>query len=195
MQGDYLPASAVYCAAALVPASAHNISPSIRWSRGPKETRSYVLTMTDLDVPKDLSLMNKPGTTISPDAPRVPFIHWVLIDIPPTIRQLPRGAGSDGFIAGGRPVGRTRYGVTGSNVYSFFYPPGSPLAGTRGGYDGPCPPRNDTIPHRYVTRIFALDIPTLGLEGVFSGESALERMQGHVLATGSAQALSAGIAQ
>ena len=41
-----------------------DVSPKVSWSAGPEGTRSYVLTMTDPDVPKDMSLINKPGATI-----------------------------------------------------------------------------------------------------------------------------------
>jgi len=44
------------------------------------------------------------------------------------------------------------------------------------------------MPHRYVTRVYALDIPSLGLSGLFFGEDALRAMQGHVLAVGEAKA-------
>jgi Raf kinase inhibitor-like YbhB/YbcL family protein len=168
--------------------SEYDISPSVSWSRGPPATRSYALIMTDLDVPKDLSLINKPGVTISADTPRVPFIHWVLIDIPPSITALKRGAEGDGFVPKGKPIGPTPHGLRGANVYSHFYPANSDLAGTRGGYDGPCPPNNDVVPHRYVTRVYALDVPTLGLHGLFFGEEALSAMQGHLLAVGESEA-------
>jgi Raf kinase inhibitor-like YbhB/YbcL family protein len=183
-----LPVSAAYCPPTNMEPTTYNISPAVSWSRGPAGTRSYVLLMTDLDVPKDLSLINKPGVTISKDTPRVPFIHWVLVDIPPSITRLRKGAESDGFIAKGNPLGPTAHGVRGANVYTFFYKKDSPLAGPRGGYDGPCPPHNDTIPHRYVTRVYALDVASLNLSGLFFGEDALKAMQGHVLAMGSADA-------
>jgi Raf kinase inhibitor-like YbhB/YbcL family protein len=183
-----LPASAAYCPPTPMDPAHYNISPSVSWSRGPRATRSYALIMTDLDVPKDLSLINKPGVTISADTPRVPFIHWVLIDIPPSITALQRGAEGAGFVAKGKPIGPTDHGLRGANVYSHFYPESSELAGTRGGYDGPCPPHNDTVPHRYVTRVYALDVPTLHLSGLFFGEDALRAMQGHVLAAGEADA-------
>jgi Raf kinase inhibitor-like YbhB/YbcL family protein len=183
-----LPASAAYCPPTQMDPAEYNISPSVSWSRGPPATRSYALIMTDLDVPKDLSLINKPGVTISADTPRVPFIHWVLIDIPPSITSLERGVEGNGFIPKGKPIGPTSHGLRGANVYSHFYPAGSELAGTRGGYDGPCPPNNDTVPHRYVTRVYALDVADLGLRGLFFGEDALTAMQGHVLAEGESEA-------
>ena len=186
--GGRLPVSAAYCPPTKMDPAEYNISPSVSWSRGPAATRSYALIMTDLDVPQDLSLINKPGVTITPDTPRVPFIHWVLIDIPPSITSLRRGEESPGFVPKGKPVGPTDHGVRGGNVFTHFYPKDSELAGPRGGYDGPCPPHNDPMPHRYVTRVFALDVPSLGLSGLFFGEEALRAMQGHVLAEGAAEA-------
>jgi Raf kinase inhibitor-like YbhB/YbcL family protein len=186
--GGRLPLSSAYCTPNPLHPAEHNISPAVSWSAGPPGTRSYALIMTDLDVPKDLSRINKPGVTIGPDEPRVPFIHWVLVDIKPNITSLPKGADSTGFIPRGNRVGRTPLGVRGANVFSHFYPKGSPLHGIRGGYDGPCPPKNDTVPHRYVTHIYALDVPSLKLSGTFFGEEALRRMQGHILAVGQADA-------
>jgi phosphatidylethanolamine-binding protein (PEBP) family uncharacterized protein len=112
-----------------------------------------------------------------------------LIDIPPTITHLRRGEESAGFVPKGNPIGSTDHGLRGANVFSHYYPEDSPLAGVRGGYDGPCPPHNDVVAHRYVTRVYALDVPSLGLSGVFFGEDALHAMQGHVLAAGEAAAV------
>lgn len=183
-----LPMRAAYCPSVKLDPSEYNISPAVSWSQGPAGTRSYGLIMTDLDVPHDLSLINKPGVTISASTPRVPFIHWVLVDIPPSITHLREGEESAGFVLKGNPVGPTDHGLRGANVYTHFYPPDSGLAGPRGGYDGPCPPNNDPVAHRYVTRVYALDVATLGLSGLFFGEDALKAMQGHVLAMGEAGA-------
>jgi Raf kinase inhibitor-like YbhB/YbcL family protein len=183
-----LPVSAAYCPPAKMDPTLYNISPSVSWSRGPRGTRSYALIMTDLDVPKDLSLIDKPGVTITADTPRVPFIHWVLVDIPPTITRLRKGEESPGFVLKGNPIGPTDHGVRGANVYTHLYPSASELAGPRGGYDGPCPPHNDAMPHRYVVHVYALDVATLGLNGLFFGEDAERAMQGHVVASGEATA-------
>jgi Raf kinase inhibitor-like YbhB/YbcL family protein len=187
--GEKLPLSAAFCAPPSVAAADHNISPAISWSKGPSGVRSYVLIMTDLDVPRNMSLINKPGVTIVADAPRMPFIHWLLVDIPPSITHLAKGAESDGFVPKGNPVGPTDHGLRGANVYTNFYPKDSPLAGPHGGYDGPCPPANDLKIHRYVFSVYALDIKSLGLSGVFFGDAAQENMQGHILAQGEATAL------
>jgi Raf kinase inhibitor-like YbhB/YbcL family protein len=184
-----LPAAAAFCAPPSVPDAQHDISPAVSWSRGPPGTKSYALIMTDIDVPRDLAAINAPGVVIARAAPRMSFIHWVLVDIPPSITHLGEGEESGGAGRDQHALGRTDHGLRGANVYSGFYPKGSPLAGTRGGYDGPCPPRNDLKPHRYVTRVYALDLESLGMEGDFLGDAALSRMRGHVLASGDATAL------
>jgi phosphatidylethanolamine-binding protein (PEBP) family uncharacterized protein len=42
--------------------------------------------------------------------------------------------------------------------------------------------------HRYVTRVYALDVEHLGLEGAFFGEEVEAKMKGHILAVGEANA-------
>jgi phosphatidylethanolamine-binding protein (PEBP) family uncharacterized protein len=117
-----LPPSAAYCPPTKMDPAEYNISPSVAWSRGPRATRSYALIMTDLDVPKDLSLINKPGVTISADTPRVPFIHWVLVDIPPSITALKEGAEGDGFVPKGKPSGRRRMDCAAPTSFHTFIP-------------------------------------------------------------------------
>jgi hypothetical protein len=56
------------------------------------------------------------------------------------------------------------------------------MAGDYYGYDGPCPPWNDDLLHHYHFRVYALDVPTLGLAGKFTASAARDAMQGHVLA-------------
>jgi Raf kinase inhibitor-like YbhB/YbcL family protein len=184
-----LPLAAAFCAPPSLSDAEHDISPAVSWSPGPRGTKSYALIMTDLDVPRDLSTLNAPGVVIAKSAPRMSFIHWVLVDIPPGITHLAAGVESGGAGRDQHALGPTDHGVRGANVYSGFYPKGSPLAGTRGGYDGPCPPKNDLKSHRYLTRVYALDVETLGLKGDFFGDEALTRMKGHVLASGDATAL------
>ncbi|HWA23120.1 MAG TPA: YbhB/YbcL family Raf kinase inhibitor-like protein [Caulobacterales bacterium] len=188
--GRRLPVSAAFCAPPGVAPKDHNISPAVQWTPGPPGTQSYVLIMTDVDVPADLTLINRPGVILGEDTPRMSLVHWLLIDIPANITRLERGVESDGYRAPGLPVGKTSHGVRGANAYTYFFPKDSPLASVRGGYDGPCPPRNDTRPHRYITRIYALDIPTLGLEGVFFADEVERKLRDHVLAMGETEAIS-----
>jgi len=51
------------------------------------------------------------------------------------------------------------------------------------GYDGPCPPWNDSIVHHYVFTVYALDVAQLPLAGKFGGAEARKATEGHVLAS------------
>lgn len=175
--------SAAFCPPGI---GSKDVSPRVSWSAGPGGTRSYVLLMTDPDVPRDISLINKPGTTIAANAPRISVFHWVLADIPANIISIGEGAESEGLVLGGKPVGVTPHGLRGANVYTSFLAKTDGMAGTYGGYDGPCPPINDQRIHRYTLKVAALDVPTLGLSGPFTGEDVEKAMAGHILASGKA---------
>ncbi|AYM59949.1 YbhB/YbcL family Raf kinase inhibitor-like protein [Agrobacterium fabrum] len=163
-----------------------DVSPGVSWLAGPEGTRSYALLMIDPDVPQDFSLINKPGTTIPAEAPRISVFNWVLADIPAGIMSIGEGAESEGLVPGGKPVGVTPHGLRGANVYTSFLAKTDGMAGTYGGYDGPCPPINDQRIHHYTLKVFALDVPTLGLSGPFTGEDVKKSMAGHILASGEA---------
>lgn len=166
--------------------AAKDVSPGVTWSSGPPGTRSYALLMTDPDVPADLALINKAGVSIPQEAPRMRVFHWVLADIPLSVRTLAPGVESEGLVPGGKPIGATPHGLRGANVFTTFLAGVKDMAGTYGGYDGPCPPNNDQRTHRYAVRVVALDVATLGLSGPFTGEAVERAMTGHVLADGNA---------
>lgn len=89
------------------------------------------------------------------DADSFGFVHWLLWDIPASVHSLQEGAKPDGI-------------------------PGTNGLGDRA-YGGPCPP-GDGSSHTYVFRLFALDVPSLGLKAG-KGRDALEQaMRKHVLA-------------
>ena len=69
----------------------------------------------------------------------------------------------------------------GINDYTGWFAGDKDMAGNYFGYDGPCPPWNDAIPHRYVFTLFALDVARLDVGGVFTGTDARKAMAGHVL--------------
>jgi Raf kinase inhibitor-like YbhB/YbcL family protein len=175
--------SAAFCPPGI---GSKDVSPDVSWSAGPKGTRSYALLMTDPDVPRDFSLINRPGTMISEDAPRITVFHWVLADIPAGIMSIDEGAESNGLVPGGKPVGIAPYGLRGANVYTSFLAKTDGMAGTYGGYDGPCPPINDQRVHHYTLEVVALDVATLALSGPFTGEDVEKAMAGHILASGEA---------
>jgi Raf kinase inhibitor-like YbhB/YbcL family protein len=167
-------------------------SPGIRWSAGPPKTKSYALIMVDPDVTADLSLMNKPGVTITVDMPRQNIYHWILIDIPPTVLRLDPGVEGDGPTPGGKPIGPGPVGIRGTNDYwpLFNKNPNMPpnMKGPYGGFDGACPPLNDEKVHNYKFQVFALDVPSLNLSGQFFAPAVLKAMDGHILDQGEADA-------
>lgn len=166
-------------------ATSDNISPAIRWSNSPEGTASFAIICHDPDVPSSGEDVNQEGKTVPADLPRVNFFHWTLIDIPASLSALDEGVASQGITAGGKPVGNTPVGVTGKNSYTDWFAGDPDMGGVYGSYDGPCPPWNDSIVHRYYFTVFALDVASLGLTGEFSADDALAAMEGHILAQAS----------
>jgi len=120
-----------------------DLSPELRWTEPPAGTKTLALVVND------------------PDAPVGDWVHWVVYDLPPSLRGLPSGIARDGALAD--PKG-ARQGI---NDFG------------RIGWGGPCPPPGK--PHRYYFRIYALDVPAGLAPGATRSE--LERaMKGHVLA-------------
>jgi Raf kinase inhibitor-like YbhB/YbcL family protein len=161
-----------------------NKSPKITWSPGPAKTQSYAVIVVDTDVPSVATDVNKEGRTISSKLKRVRFYHWVLVDIPASATGLDAAADSDGVTAHGKAPGAAKAGLRGINDYTKWFASDDQMKGNYGGYDGPCPPWNDTRRHHYHFTVYALDVPTLGLSGTFGAPEALKAMKRHVVAKG-----------
>jgi Raf kinase inhibitor-like YbhB/YbcL family protein len=115
------------------------------------------------DMPPQLTWSGSPPGTKSfalimddPDAPNGTFTHWVLFDIPASHDGLPTGSRSDA-------VGKTGRNSSGAQAYM-----------------GPCPPSGT---HRYFFRLFALDVPSLGLEAGASRQQVEDAVAAHTLGT------------
>lgn len=164
-----------------------NRNPHLAWSDVPEGTGSLVLLCIDTDAPTDASLAGKDGVLIPVEHPRGDFVHWTLIDIPPTVDGIAAGAASDGVQKGGKPattiLGGARQGL--NDYTGWFAGDDSGMRGNYHGYDGPYPPPNDLRVHRYFFRLFALDVERLPLDDGFSAGQVLQAMQGHVLAEAS----------
>jgi Raf kinase inhibitor-like YbhB/YbcL family protein len=120
-----------------------DVSPPLAWTGVPQGARSLVLIVDDPDAP-------------DPEAPKTTWVHWVLFNLPPGVRELPGAVSNDGLPAGTR-VGRNDW--------------------KRREYGGPCPPIGR---HRYFHKLYALDT-ALDLDAPTKAE--VERsMKGHVLA-------------
>jgi len=163
-----------------------NRNPHFAWSDLPAGTKSLALVVHDPDVPSRGDDVNQEGRVVPASLPRVDFFHWILIDLPPTLTSIGRGSHSDGVKARGKAgpqaPGGGRHGI---NDYTGWFAGDKEMAGDYFGYDGPCPPWNDAIVHRYVFTLYALDIPRLALDGKFTGNDVRAAMRGHVLAEAS----------
>jgi len=159
-----------------------NRNPQLAWSDLPAGAKSLVLICHDYDVPSKPDDVNQEGRTISSKLPRVDFYHWVLVDLDPASGPIKAGEFSDGVTARGKkgpdgPRG-TRQGV---NDYTGWFASDKDMAGNYFGYDGPCPPWNDEIPHHYVFTLYALGVAKCGVQGTFKGPDVLGAIRGHVL--------------
>lgn len=138
-------ASSAFEANGLIPAQytcdGVDISPPLTWNEVPRQTQSLALIVDD------------------PDAPGKTFVHWVVYDIPATVRQLPEQISSLKTLPNG--------GVQGKNDFGKF------------GYGGPCPPSGI---HRYFFQLYALD-KKLGIAAGASKNQVLAAIEGHVLAS------------
>ncbi|MEA3292436.1 MAG: YbhB/YbcL family Raf kinase inhibitor-like protein [Pseudomonadota bacterium] len=160
-----------------------NRNPELRWGDVPVGARSLALICHDPDAPSVGDDVNQEGRTVPADLPRANFFHWVLVDIPPSLNALEAGAYSGGVTAGGKSAGppdSMRHGV---NDYTRWFAGDAEMAGEYFGYDGPCPPWNDSIPHRYRFTLYALDLEECPVERRFSGPQVLDAIEGHVLAS------------
>lgn len=108
------------------------------------DTKSLALILEDPDAP-------------DPKAPRMIFVHWILYNLPPDIREIPEGADLEVLPSGVRTA-----------LNDFKHP----------GYRGPCPPVGR---HRYYHRVYALDIelPYLGADA--TRREVDRAMAGHIL--------------
>lgn len=117
-----------------------NLSPAFSWSEPPATTQSLALILHD------------------PDAPRANgFTHWVVYNLPASLRALEEGAGRREKAITGGLHGRNDSGEL--------------------GYLGPCPPSGT---HRYFARIYALNA-FLDLPPGANRQDVTTAMQGHLI--------------
>ncbi|NWB99627.1 YbhB/YbcL family Raf kinase inhibitor-like protein [Pseudomonas gingeri] len=164
----------------------NNRNPHLAWTAVPTNTRSFVLICHDPDVPSLADDVNREGKKIPSSLPRVDFDHWLVIDIPATQREIAAGSHSAAITPKGKSgphtEGEHRHGL---NDYTSWFATNPDMSGEYYGYDGPCPPWNDELLHRYVFTLYALDVATLDIQGSVNGANIRAALQGHVLAKAS----------
>lgn len=186
--GGPIPAEYAFCA---MDAKTHatlskNRNPHLAWIEVPMGTKSFAIICHDPDVPSKGDDVNKEGRTVPKSLPRVDFFHWVVVDLPPSMVGVQAGEFSSSVTSRGKPGPAAPHGGRqGINDYTGWFAGDKDMGGDYYGYDGPCPPWNDEIPHRYTFTVFALDVAKLPLEGRFDGHAARKAIQGHVLAQAS----------
>ena len=120
-----------------------NLSPPLAWSDVPANAKSFALICDD------------------PDAPRpVPWVHWVIFNLPADRHELPEGVKADKTVLGGAKQGTSDY--------------------KKVGYGGPAPPSGT---HRYYFKLYALDT-LLDLKEGATKQELEAAMKGHILAKG-----------
>lgn len=159
-----------------------NINPPLAWSDLPSGVRSLVLICHDQDVPTRADDVNQEGKQVPASLPRADFYHWILVDLSPEPMKIQAGEFSKEITPGGKPGPEgprgTRQGI---NNYREWFANDAAMAGDYFGYDGPCPPWNDSIVHRYVFTLYALDVARCPVEGHFTGPEVLDAIKGHIL--------------
>jgi Raf kinase inhibitor-like YbhB/YbcL family protein len=188
VDGGVIPAEYAFCAPdpATHAALSKNRSPHLAWSDVPAGTRSLAIVCHDPDVPSRGDDVNKEGRIVRASLPRVDFFHWVLVDLPARVEAVAAGEFASSVTPRGKPGPAAPHGARqGINDYTGWFASDPAMAGDYYGYDGPCPPWNDELPHRYVFTVYALDVERLPVEGAFRGPDVRQAIQRHVLAQAS----------
>ncbi len=159
-----------------------NRNPHLMWEDVPAGTQSFALICVDPDAPSRGDDVNIAGHSVSARLPRTEFYHWVVANLPANLREIAAGSVCDGITVRGKQDSTLAGGGTqGINDYTGWFAGDADMRGEYLGYDGPCPPFNDEIPHRYCFRLFALDVPALNLPKGFTAAQVYQAMHGHVL--------------
>ena len=166
-------------------AMSKNRNPHLAWYDAPPDVKSFALICHDLDAPSKGDDVNQRDREIPADLPRVDFFHWVLINMPSDVRGISAGSCSKTVVPRGKSGPRTMVGDHevrhGLNDYTAWFSTDKDMGGTYFGYDGPCPPWNDSIVHRYVFTLFALNVALLDIGDRFTGTQVRDAMAGHIL--------------
>lgn len=119
-----------------------NVSFPLEWTGVPEGAKSLAIILDD------------------PDAPMGTWVHWVLFNLPASVRELPENIPPEKTLSNGSKHGTNDF--------------------RKIGYGGPCPPGGT---HRYYVKLYALDT-MLDLEPGIRKARLLKVMKGHILDEG-----------
>lgn len=186
--GSVLPGHLAFC----IPDAVHHVclganrNPHLVWSDAPVGTQSFAIIMHDPDVPSQGDDVNQEGRTVPASLPRVDFFHWVLFNLPATVQEIAEGEFSHEVTPKGKPGPAAAKGASqGINDYTAWFAGDGDMQGNYYGYDGPCPPWNDEIPHHYIVTVYALDVASLSLPAPATGAQLRQAIANHTLASAS----------
>ncbi len=159
-----------------------NRNPQFGWSGVPAGTHSLALVCHDPDAPAKADDVNQEGRAIPAGLPRVDFFHWVLVDLDPFGGPILEGEYSSAVTPRGKAGPHAARGARqGLNDYTRWFAGDPSMAGAYFGYDGPCPPWNDSVVHHYVFTLYALNARHCPVADRFTGPDVLEAIEGRVL--------------
>jgi Raf kinase inhibitor-like YbhB/YbcL family protein len=143
-----------------------NISPPIAWEDAPSGTKSFALACVDPDVPLEAEWFPYKEQLKVGMLPGDLFIHWLVCDIPASVKSLAEGASPNKLPSGAKEL---------ATSYTPF--------GLKG-YGGAAPPKGHKA-HRYIFTLYALSVDTLRLSSGSGYIEFINAMKGKVLATSS----------
>jgi Raf kinase inhibitor-like YbhB/YbcL family protein len=159
-----------------------NRNPHLAWAGVPAGTHSLALLCHDPDVPSRADDVNQEGRTIAASLPRMDFFHWVLFDLDPFGGPILEGEFSAAVTPRGKAGPQAPRGARqGLNDYTRWFAGDQEMAGDYFGYDGPCPPWNDSIVHHYVFTLYALNVRKCPVAGRCTGPELLAAIEGRIL--------------
>jgi len=185
-EGEPIPAEFAFCMPDVAEHAVFgpNRNPHLAWSGVPDGAKSLAIIVHDRDVPTQPDDVNQEDREVPADLPRTDFYHWVLIDLSRATTEIAADSFSAGVVPRGKDVtvgpDGTRQGL---NDYTGWFEGHPEMGGDYTGYDGPCPPWNDSLVHHYEFAVFALDVEHLDIDVPFTGAQARAAMAGHVLAS------------
>jgi hypothetical protein len=116
-----------------------DVSPPMEWSHVPAGVKTFALICDD------------------PDAPGATWVHWVIFNIPGSLRELKENIQATETLQNGAKQGKNDFGKI--------------------GYGGPCPPGGT---HRYYFKLYALDKDLDSKPGI-AKKDLLKAIEGHIL--------------